>query len=1588
MHSPPLTWPRQHQQRYPGATSTLMKSHRYNPDPMQTIISIATNSPPSPASPLSRAGPGHSQDAPWPEFNNRQRPGIDNSRFGIQEAPKYASQVCNDDTPQQLSTNNGTFWTSSGDGADPPGARSCVWSITVPGDGASTMGPPIITLTFWTYIMLACGKDSLSIYDGPDTSSPLLAKLCGNYWLSNTPIFHSSGTQMTIVYQKAADSPVDSSFTAHWTATSACNVCLGSGRGTCKAGTCDCNPKFSGSVCQKEAPAFDKFTPRSQHSMAYDSSKDMVYITGGTSSRVPFMSDLLTFSFGIAAYGPVADIWVYDTKTWSKPPLSSISEKMPTGTVGASCVFFTANNQTRMAVFGGLNKDGVTMKELHFYDVETRQWSQASHQNSVGLSGASAVFHQETNSLYYFGGMINQTIRNTIPYQYSLDQELWFALAPRFDPLASRPVGWNGTMFVPSSSDGDNNLEDPKGDGSGNSTTVGLQNPAMYDALSGVWAPAALMGSDTVVIYGGMRPFGLGVAKDPSCFIKTMYLYDISCQRWASYEIMDALGAVRTRVNHTMILRPGAVGGSKTAYTAYIFGGFDGYEHNDVVNITIDIYPTPPKTVNRCRALNWCSKYDDCQTCNPHYCSFINGLCLFDTDKAKKPASSTAPILLGETADIPTNGTLQDLLTQRPELKPDVTRTEDCPFRIPLNVMTYYNGIIAPKSSLVFRTYIDAPDYDIQFDINSTPNEALVFRTLNVWEGFMNMYWRASYRLLDGTWEEKDGRSTLQPDDLPSIRNSSDWDPPVITSSGTFNIVELLRRYKKYSGLDGSPSHSALQGMSSQGVYFPASDPRRFSGYYIYSLSNPTDLPITISIIVNLLNRPVDNGDDKGSQLDLATLGFFMVGFILGVLLLIILGRKLRRLIAERDYAQWVAAEQRMLEEEEAEEERRAALGLQTNLALPYGRGEDEDYVEKKPMYRIVVGVQQEKEALLRALTPPGSTPNTLRHRAVRKSEPSPLSRSGSMLRPVAATITTTTTTAAAHTEHNSSDIVEGEKDISKNLPETGQRKSDFIRDLGASPPSSGGQPQFPGAPPALLQDEPRMSEIQRRHTSSEIIRKNKLRQNGGGAPATATASTGGPLSTLQRGLSLGGKLKASSSLKRFLDISRVKSEEKEVLTIVSQEAAEDSSAGDMLSGSESDKSMSPLSKDLLRRRVRNPIMVQPISVEPLPFHGGLVPNTRRQYRRYRRSLQRRQQQQQDQQPQQRQQGRQHQNQQPSLSPRSPVSRSGSASRPSFSVARSLSRRHGLLTGNSTRSQSSLREAHRAASRTALRSAGGSPPPSGTVMEMMPLGRSSSTATNNNNINNNAGGGRWQNEAERPTSPLGVYSIRGSSQDEEHGRGIAMVEGTSTMRGGGGGGGGGREPQEYEAGPLLAVNILIVFPGDVGSRSVLRIGSEEEEISAIKKKEDDRGRKVARSTDGNEVEEVEEEDRRSQNTLYNINNITLEPTTTHDIIHSSRSSSSAGTPGHSSQASNSSSNTSASMSKMSDMIDSEQQRLPPMAIGTVFVPDPVRWWAYKAQQQVDRRRIQRELRRMWARQRQQQLMQHQQQQRQKSFDSK
>ena len=49
-----------------------------------------------------------------------------------------------------------------------------------------------------------------------------------------------------------------------------------------------------------DTAGFKDFLPRSQHAMAYDPVKDMVYITGGTNAQNVYLGvlDVLTYSFG------------------------------------------------------------------------------------------------------------------------------------------------------------------------------------------------------------------------------------------------------------------------------------------------------------------------------------------------------------------------------------------------------------------------------------------------------------------------------------------------------------------------------------------------------------------------------------------------------------------------------------------------------------------------------------------------------------------------------------------------------------------------------------------------------------------------------------------------------------------------------------------------------------------------------------------------------------------------------------------------------------------------------------------------------------------------------------------------------------------------------------------------------------------------------------------------------------------------------------------------------------------------------------------------------------------------------------------
>jgi len=50
--------------------------------------------------------------------------------------------------------------------------------------------------------------------------------------------------------------------------------------------------------CFSVATDFKEFVARSQHAMAYDAAKDIVYIMGGTSLRGSMFWDMLSYHFG------------------------------------------------------------------------------------------------------------------------------------------------------------------------------------------------------------------------------------------------------------------------------------------------------------------------------------------------------------------------------------------------------------------------------------------------------------------------------------------------------------------------------------------------------------------------------------------------------------------------------------------------------------------------------------------------------------------------------------------------------------------------------------------------------------------------------------------------------------------------------------------------------------------------------------------------------------------------------------------------------------------------------------------------------------------------------------------------------------------------------------------------------------------------------------------------------------------------------------------------------------------------------------------------------------------------------------------
>ncbi|KAF9112510.1 hypothetical protein BGX27_003267 [Mortierella sp. AM989] len=1406
---------------------------------------------------------------------------------------KLATTTCNSDSPQmQGPAWNGTFASNSPDGVYPSQGRTCTWTLqaisNVADEGSDkNIIPYVIAINFLSPIQLVCGSDYLTLYDGADSTAPVLARLCGNIWPNGTPTIYSTGPQLTAVFSSRSQSPGSYGFIASWSSV--------------------------------DTTGYNYFTPRSQHAMAYDPIKDMVYIMGGTSLRETYMWDMLTYTFatnkwnrivpnsrgpdpryghyafmynndlyiygGKSGIGSLSDIWKFNGKTWMlQTPINP--EKLPVGRIGSSCVTVTSNNSTKLYVFGGLSLSGMTIRELSIYDMGKAE-------------------------------------------------NLWYALAPRIDPLTATPVTyWNG-KFDPSSqlnttgTDGDDaNDTDDDDDGDDTdipSTLPQYLPPVMYDPLTSVWAPAALMGDDSVVMY--------------------------ACQKWSSFDVTDFSLAVSGRVNHTMIMRPpGAPGGSKTAWTAYIFGGFDGTDRADMLNVTMDVVNPTPATTNNCRALRWCSHYDDCQNCNPNYCSYVNGVCLFDTDKAKGTT-----YLIGSASDVPKNGTIQDLIRQRPELKSHVLTPETCPARTILDLGNPFTGTMLPEQEIAFKIYVDAHALDIQIEIRTLPTSALNFKSLNVWEGYMNMYWRADHGLTDDTWNGIPGTSSpIPPDVVTTSDNIPSGDYPVITTIGGLNTSELVNRWAKYGGLDSSPSMSAKQENSSY-IYFPAADPRRFSGYYVFSLTNHNPTALSFSVTVSLLDHPTPADKPAGTSFNMATLGFFMLGFIFAIVLLVFLARKVRQLIEDRD-ASHRAAEIQQLEDEE-EERNRTGSRLSGGMATVQSDGST---LLKKPMYKIVVGVQ-DLDKYTSALS--GST---LRYRMVRGDDSGSRTRSGNN---------------RAVTRAGSKSVVPQATGTDGHSVEQNKRsrvKSDFIRDIGSTPLP------FNATEEATDDSNQHDSTIASSKEFGQVLNFNQIVDSRAGhEKRLLRQSTDSYLEkyesnseelseankedgavqinpqndSLRRGWSL-KSLGKTTSFKRNQKAPDDNCEEREALT--SQKISEEDERANRSSGGFYDSEQEMMDLSILSSHVdhhqsrqqfekhqreleeagasgigrrRNPIKVQPLSVEPLPFHTGLVPRTTKNLRRYQKHLARQQQKQ------------EHQSTEPfqESTPSSPGTgaKSGMMERAqsnstirSTNQSRTSSRNHPTTSMSSiqrlqpsqiraTRSQGSLREVHRVASRMAMQTTIDSLAPEDSKLE-----RSNSLA-NSRALGQGSGfegkpedgleagielrqlGPTTVNVNEDVNGSLGPPLVSAQDQQQQQKTDVQDQDPLPRppkrkpikMRG----------RQEFEPGPLLGMNYLIVFPGDAGSRRVRQQGDywrskEKTSESTAMLSDATNGDVINRDSDTMETLGREEQ---NNDTLYNT-----------DL------------------------------------------RLPPMAIGTIFVPDPVRWWAYKAKQVLDRKKFERQMKRM------------------------
>ncbi|KAL2916744.1 hypothetical protein HK105_203523 [Polyrhizophydium stewartii] len=281
--------------------------------------------------------------------------------------------------------------------------------------------------------------DYLYVLDGPSTSSPQLAALCGNRsdTLGYRDILVATSSAMTIVFR--SDSLVNTiGFQAVFTVLAFCDVRV-----------------HAGVLCERPAAAgASVFSPRMQHGLAYDPVLDVMYVSFGRNWSSTF-GDLWKFDFGTTGDVGLVLHPQRATNAWTR--LDADVSMLVYATAESSVVVVPLDTSFRIYVYSGFTDSSTYTRGLSVFDSATATWSELTP-GPIGISGGTGVYHAATHTIHFFVSyplsyVTDLFLGRQYVLAYAIDSDTWsqWAAQPvsknRYLPRAAAVSGDYGVLF-------------------------------------------------------------------------------------------------------------------------------------------------------------------------------------------------------------------------------------------------------------------------------------------------------------------------------------------------------------------------------------------------------------------------------------------------------------------------------------------------------------------------------------------------------------------------------------------------------------------------------------------------------------------------------------------------------------------------------------------------------------------------------------------------------------------------------------------------------------------------------------------------------------------------------------------------------------------------------------------------------------------------------------------------------------------------------------------------------------------------------------------------------------------------------------